>query len=68
MVVPWSDKKAVGRLDGLQAARRVRANGPNQIPGRKWVEVGKAIAAHEFCNWLSWPVNQGFSSPAAFIM
>jgi len=34
MVVPWSDKKAVGRLDERKVARRVRAEGSNQIPAR----------------------------------
>ncbi|GMQ99958.1 MAG: hypothetical protein BMS9Abin18_0787 [Zetaproteobacteria bacterium] len=52
MVVPWSDKKAAGRLDELQVARRVRANGLNQIPTQKWAEVGKLIDAHEFCKRL----------------
>jgi len=32
MVVPWSDKQAVGFLDERKAARGVRAEGSNQIP------------------------------------
>jgi hypothetical protein len=52
IVVPFADKKAEGRLDGLQAARRERANDPNQIPAWKCAGVGKEIAAHDFCKWL----------------
>jgi len=52
MVVPWSDKKAIGRLDELQVARRGRAKGSNQIPAWKWAEVGTPIAAREFCKRL----------------
>jgi len=49
MAVPWSDKKAAGRLDELQVARRVRANGLNQIQAQKQAEVEKQIAAQGFC-------------------
>jgi hypothetical protein len=52
MVVPSADKKAADRLDGLQAARRERANDSNQIPAWKYAGVGKEIAAHDFCKWL----------------
>jgi len=50
MVVPWSDKKAAGRLDELQVARRVRANGLNQISAKKWAEVGTLVAAQSFAS------------------